>query len=77
MGEESHLFRETMNRMEARLDPKRFVRIHRSRIVNTERIKELQPWLGGEHVVVLRNGARLPLSRGYRDKLQDQLGRGF
>ena len=77
LGEESHLFRETMTRMEARLDPKRFVRIHRSRIVNTERIKELQPWLGGEYVVVLRNGSRLPLSRGYRDKLQDQLGKGF
>jgi two-component system LytT family response regulator len=77
LGEESHLFRETMNRMEARLDPKRFVRIHRSRIVNTERIKELQPWFNGEYVVVLRNGARLPLSRGYRDKLQEQLGKGF
>jgi len=75
LGEESHLFRETMNRMESRLDPKRFVRIHRSRIVNTERIKELQPWFNGEYVVVLHNGARLPLSRGYRDKLQDQLGR--
>ena len=77
LGEESHLFRETMNRMESRLDPKRFVRIHRSRIVNTERIKELQPWFNGEYVVVLRNGARLPLSRGYRDKLQEQLGKGF
>jgi two-component system LytT family response regulator len=77
LGEESHLFRETMNRMESRLDPKRFVPIHRSRIVNTERIKELQPWFNGEYVVVLRNGARLPLSRGYRDKLQEQLGKGF
>ena len=77
LGDESHLFRETMNRMESRLDPKQFVRIHRSRIVNTERIKELQPWFNGEYVVVLRNGARLPLSRGYRDKLQEQLGKGF
>jgi two-component system LytT family response regulator len=77
LGEESHLFRETMNRMESRLDARRFVRIHRSRIVNTERIKELQPWFNGEYVVVLRNGTRLPLSRGYRDKLQEQLGKGF
>ena len=77
LGEEAHLFRETMTRMEARLDTRRFVRIHRSRIVNTERIKELQPWFNGEYVVVLRNGARLPLSRGYRDKLQEQLGKGF
>ena len=75
LGDESHLFRETMNRMEARLDARRFVRIHRSRIVNTERIKELQPWFNGEYVVVLRNGTRLTLSRGYRDRLQDQLGR--
>jgi two-component system LytT family response regulator len=75
LGDESHLFRETMNRMEARLDTRRFVRIHRSRIVNSERIKELQPWFNGEHVVVLRNGTRLTLSRGYRDRLQDQLGK--
>jgi two-component system, LytTR family, response regulator len=75
LGEESHLFRETMNRMEQRLDAKRFVRIHRSRIVNTERIKELQPWFNGEYVVILRNGTRLTLSRGYRDRLQDQLGK--
>jgi two-component system LytT family response regulator len=77
LGEESHLFRETMNRMEARLDSRRFVRIHRSRIVNTERIKELQPWFNGEYVVVLRNGRKLPLSRGYRDKLHEQIGKGF
>ena len=42
--------------MEARLDGQRFVRIHRSRIVNTDRIKELQPWFNGEYVVVLQNG---------------------
>ena len=77
LGGESHLFRETMNRMESRLDSRRFVRIHRSRIVNTERVKELQPWFNGEHVVVLQNGTRLTLSRGYREKLQDQLKRGF
>jgi two-component system LytT family response regulator len=77
LGDESHLFRETMTRMEARLDPRRFARIHRSRIVNTERIKELQPWFNGEYVVVLSNGTKLPLSRGYRDKLQEQLGNRF
>jgi two-component system LytT family response regulator len=77
LGEESHLFRETMNGMESRLDRHRFARIHRSRIVNTERIKELQPWFNGEYIVILRNGARLTLSRGYRDKLQEQLGKTF
>ncbi len=69
----SHLFRETMTNMEARLDGQRFVRIHRSRIVNVDRIKELQPWLNGEYVVVLNNGTRLTLSRGYREKLQERL----
>lgn len=77
LGEASHLFRETMNGMEARLDAGRFVRIHRSRIVNTDRIKEMQPWFNGEYVVVLQNGQRLTLSRGYREKLQDRLGKPF
>ena len=48
LKEQSSLFRETMNQMESRLDPQRFFRIHRSRIVNTERIKELQPWFNGD-----------------------------
>ncbi|MEW6323685.1 MAG: LytTR family DNA-binding domain-containing protein [Acidobacteriota bacterium] len=73
LAEDSHLFRETMNNMEARLDPRRFVRIHRSRIVNADRIKELQPWFNGEYVVVLQNGQRLTLSRGYRERLQERL----
>jgi two-component system LytT family response regulator len=77
LTEDSHLFRETMNNMEARLDGRRFVRIHRSRIVNTDRIKELQPWFNGEYVVVLHNGTRLTLSRGYREKLQERLGKAF
>jgi two-component system LytT family response regulator len=77
LGAESHLFRETMNRMESRLDTRRFARIHRSRIVNTERIKELQPWFNGDYVVVLRDGTRLTLSRGYREKLQQRLGKGY
>ena len=55
----------------------RFARIHRSRIVNTERIKELQPWFNGDYVVILRDGTRLTLSRGYREKLQERLGKGF
>jgi len=77
LGDESHLFRETMNNMEGRLDLHRFVRIHRSRIVNTDRIKEMQPWFNGEYVVILQNGTRLTLSRGYREKLQERLGKGF
>jgi two-component system, LytTR family, response regulator len=75
MKDQSHLFRETMNQMEARLDAQRFFRIHRSRIVNTERIKELQPWFNGEYVVVLQNGTQLRLSRSYREKLEERLGK--
>ena len=73
VGPQSHLLRETMNGIEARLDPERFFRIHRCRIVNVERIQEMQPWLNGEYSVVLRTGARLTLSRGYRERLQEKL----
>ncbi len=75
VGTESHLFRETMNAIEAKLDPDLFFRIHRSHIVNIERVRELQPWFNGEYVVFLRSGTRLTLSRGYREKLQDRIGR--
>ena len=77
LGEDAHLFRETMTHMESRLDRRRFVRIHRSRIVNVDRIKELQPWFNGEYVVILRNGTRLTLSRNYRERLEEQLSRGI
>ena len=75
VGQDGHLLRETMNSIEARLNPETFFRIHRSHIVNIERIKELQPWFNGEYVVILRNGTRLTLSRGYREKLQERLGK--
>ena len=75
VGSDAHLFRETMNAIEAKLDPALFFRIHRSHIVNIERVRELQPWFNGEFVVFLRSGTRLTLSRGYREKLQDRIGR--
>ena len=73
-GREEHLLRETMNNLEARLDPAKFLRIHRSTIVNVERIQELQPWFHGDYLVLLRDGTRLTLSRSYRQKLQDWFG---
>jgi two-component system LytT family response regulator len=73
-GTEAHLLRETMNGLEGRLDPERFLRIHRSTMVNIERIQELQPWFHGDYVVLLRDGTRLTLSRSYRQKLQDLFG---
>lgn len=66
---ESHLLRESMKNMEAKLDPKAFVRIHRSAIVNIDRIKELEPWFHGEYIVILRDGTRLTASRVFSDRL--------
>lgn len=75
VGAEEHLLRDTMNGIERTLDPATFFRIHRSRIVNMDRVKELQPWFNGEYVVILHNATKLTLSRGYREKLQQRLGR--
>jgi two-component system LytT family response regulator len=75
VGGESHLLRETMNGIEAKLDPARFIRIHRTAIVNIDRIKELQPLFHGEYDVVLRTGMTLTLSRGYRDRIQGLIGK--
>ena len=75
VGNDSHLIRETMNAVEAKLSPDMFVRIHRCHIVNIEQVRELQPWFNGEYVVFLKNGTRLTLSRGYRERLQERMGR--
>jgi two-component system LytT family response regulator len=64
-----------MKNLESQLDPARFVRIHRSTIVNLEKVKELQPFFRGEYVVVLHGGTTLKLSRGYRENLERRLGR--
>jgi two-component system, LytTR family, response regulator len=66
---EAHVLRQSMKNMEARLDPSIFVRIHRSAIVNADRIRELQPWLHGEYVVILADGTRLSASRVFSDRL--------
>ena len=71
VGSESHLLRETMAEMERKLGSGKFVRIHRTTIVNIERIKELQPWFNGDSVVILTNGAKLTVSRGYKKKLSE------
>jgi len=77
VGKSWHLLRETMKNLEGQLDPARFVRIHRSTIVNLEKVKELQPFFRGEYVVVLQNGTTLKLSRGYRENLERRLGRAI
>lgn len=64
----SHMLRETMDNMESQLNPKTFVRIHRSAIINVHQIKELQVWSRGEYRVVMQNGKEFTLSRGYRSR---------
>jgi len=74
-GKKSHLLRETISSLVSQLDPKQFVRIHRSSIVRIDRIQELQPWFHGEYRVILNSGTQLTLSRNYRDNLQQALGK--
>lgn len=67
-GSESHLIRETMNGIESKLNPDKFLRIHRSTVVNIDSIKELHPMFSGDYAVILRNGTEITLSRNYRDR---------
>ena len=69
-GADVHEMRDTLARLEARLDAARFVRVHRSAIVNVDRIRELLPSFHGEFVVVLRDGTRVASSRSYSDRLR-------
>ena len=69
----AHLMRETMARLEARLDPKRFIRIHRSTIVNIDRLRKLSPSFAGEYAVILHDGTKLKLSRGYHERIASLL----
>ena len=69
MGPASHLLRQTLNALEERLPPEKFVRVSRSAMVNPQRIKELRRKLYGGYEIRLVNGATLSLSRRYRHKL--------
>jgi two-component system LytT family response regulator len=66
----TYTVRSTMGALEARLDGSRFARVHRSAIVNLDAVQELQPWFGGDYVVILKNGARLRASRSYKARLE-------
>jgi two-component system LytT family response regulator len=63
VGDVQHRLRASLAGLTEGLDPKRFVRIHRSVIVNVERIREVQPWFGGDYIAILRTGAKLRVSR--------------
>jgi two-component system LytT family response regulator len=69
-GNQTHLIRETMGNFHAKLDSQKFLRIHRSTLVNIERIKDIQPLLKGDYIITLTSGIRLKASRGYRRELQ-------
>lgn len=65
--------RESLAALERKLDPKRFVRVHRAHLVNVDRIREIQPWDHGDYRIVLHDGSCVNLSRRYRDRLQHVL----
>jgi two-component system LytT family response regulator len=73
IGGRSHLLRDTMTGMEAKLDPNEFVRVHRSAIVNIDRIAQIEPHLHGEFVLVMRDNTRLTTSAAHSEKLRGLL----
>lgn len=74
-GSDSHMIRDKISEMELRLPPSTFARIHRSTIVNLERIKEMHPLFNGDQTVTLRSGRTLTLSRTYREAVMKRLDR--
>jgi len=72
-GRDRHEVRETLSALESRLDPRRFTRIHRRLIVSLDAIRELQPWFGGDQVMILHDGAKLRVSRTHRASLERAL----
>ena len=71
VGKETYLYHETTSGIEGKLDPRKFFRIHRSTIVNIEKIKEMHPWFNGDYAVTLKDGTRLTLSSTYRERLKE------
>lgn len=74
LGTQSHLVRDTLTALEGRLEPARFVRVHRSLIVNLGRIQEVESLFAGEYILFLRDGKRLTTGRTYRASIQEALG---
>jgi two-component system, LytTR family, response regulator len=73
--EHAYLIRDTLSRLESALDPAQFLRVHRSTIVNVQRIGEVEAFVRGEYILYLRNGTRLRSGRAYRSAIQRLLGR--
>jgi len=69
VGRETHAVRIPLKRLEERLEAHGFVRVHRSAIVNVDRIRELEPWFHGEYVVILKDGTKLTSSAAHSQAL--------
>ena len=67
LADRVHELRETMAALAARLDPRRFARVHRSAIINIRRVKDIHPWFNGYHVVTMDTGQQLRMSRYQHD----------
>lgn len=76
VGRETYRLRCTMQQAEAMLDPDSFLRIHRSVIINSLRIRDMERWFHGEYVITLKNGQRFTSGRGYRQRIQGYLKNG-
>ena len=76
-GEATWRARETLRETSRRLDPSRFVQIHRSTVVRLGAVRELQPWFHGDYIAILHSGAKLRLSRSFRDSVARLLGRSI
>ena len=74
VGGATHILRETITALESRLGPRQFMRVHRSTLVNVDRIKTLKPSLYGDYSILLRDGTKLTLSRGFRENVLKRLG---
>ena len=77
VGKRTHLIRRSLNWLERHLDQRRFIRIHRSSIVNVDRVREIRPWSGGSHDVLLQDGTELRLSASRRRELESLLGQSL
>jgi len=73
VGQQSHLYRGTMGQLQEQLNPRKFVRVSRSVIVNANEILELRPNSHGRYIIVLKNGTQVPLTQGYRKELEHWL----
>ena len=73
VGKSTYLIRSTANRLQEELDPARFARIHRRYLVNVDRVVGLEPWFGGDAVVLLRDGTKLRLSRNFREEFLSRM----